>query len=572
MLHRLTLCITLSLCICMLHSATMEEADALYDQAMEAMQAMNEESAKSVEAAVHLHHANAIYKEHEKWDKVREVNSYIFYCKKKMNVNELDEYVAKLDRDQAEGVRRTFKLLESEVASAMTEEDSTLSFREAESFAASQPTEHLKIHMRFLEISERAIDSNPNLAIQASRKSSEALQQWVASIKTVKKTASPFTKPQRKKSLFGGDAGFPIPDRKTEKAVLSRLQKQFNSSLKKTTSNRLPKDLLKLARESLDQPEYAYVCAMQAADLAMSKEVNDVSLMMTCFTFLEKHFGSADLDGIRKDLITSQRTGLSKAVLTLFENQEDPEANKEVGLSYCFIGNNWKEGLQLLLNSKDPELGRIIAMEQAKPMKGNEQKQLADAWFELSENRDYKDYAAEILGHACKWYTKAKAKVAGISKDQIETRLLAAASKLPVQGLEGVPAAKGKSSILNKSTWSKLAAPIVEIDAGKGKQFSGVTLMKGQAIRVFPNTFDTWTVGAGGNASYQGLNNYFMSSSGSNGAQKYGSLQVQVGDGPITSPDKPIIGEGKVYIFCYRGGFFSSSGSGSIRCKLARIQ
>ena len=61
-------------------AATVAEADAFYDQAMTAMEKMNDDSSKSVEAAVLLCKAKGIYAELESWPQVREVNSYIFFC------------------------------------------------------------------------------------------------------------------------------------------------------------------------------------------------------------------------------------------------------------------------------------------------------------------------------------------------------------------------------------------------------------------------------------------------------------------------------------------------------------
>ena len=59
------------------------------------------------------------------------------------------------------------------------------------------------------------------------------------------------------------------------------------------------------------------------------------------------------------------------------------------------------------------------------------------------------------------------------------------------------------------------------------------------------------------------------STAGITSEQRYGSLQIQVGNGPMISPKHVIQGEGKVYALCYRANFSSSSGNGAIKVKIA---
>ncbi len=547
---------------------TQVDADALYAQAMQAMEAMNEDSAKSVEAAVLLYDAKQAYTQAKNWQRVREVQSYIFYCKKKMNINELDNYVAALGRDKGQRARQVFADIDQELSADMSDDDAALSFKDAEAFAAKNPQEFLKIHMWYLEISERAIKTNAELAIQASRKSSEALQEWVAS-RAPKEAASPFTKVKRGVTLFGQDAGFPLPNKKQQKEAESILSKQFGSELKRPQSNALSKQLLKMAKDSLDQPGYAYVCARKAAESALAKGVNDVSLMMQSVNFIAKHFGTEDIDALRISLAKSARSSVSKAVLTLLEDQSDVEANKIVGFSYCFIGNNWKQGLPMLEKGADPSLQKAIAMQKADPRKGIEQKQLADAWFEIASDRAYKDYETPILAHACKWYSKAKQQLRGISKEQVEARIQSVAGKLPVEGLAGVAALKVKTSIVKKSDWLRLRAPVVTVHSTGGKRFSGITLMQGQAIRVFPDIEGRWHLYEQRHSDYRGVS---IADPSVSKEHQYGSIQVQVGDGPMISPEDVIIGEGKVYIFCFRAHYSTMSGGGTIDVKVAPVQ
>ncbi|NRA37097.1 MAG: hemerythrin domain-containing protein [Planctomycetes bacterium] len=570
-----TLCVTLLILMPLTSlaaaaaTATVAEADALYDRAMAAMEKMNDDSSKSVEAAVILYEAKGMYAELESWPRVREMNSYIFFCKKKMNIDELDAYIAQLGRGKAEEVRKTFENIEKETTQALTVEDAQLGFDEALAFADSNPDEHLKIHMRFLEISERAIETNSEIAIKASRRSSESLQAWVSNQKPAG-PVSPFNKPKRQINLMGEEVGFPVPDKKELKKLVKTVNGKYRAQIASPTVGFFAKELLKIGKESLDQPQFAYTCVYRAAQLAADKKIGNIALVMECLDYLEEKFAVLDIAGLRKDIISGGRSTVGKAALKLFEDPNDAKSNAIVGLTYCVVGDNWDDGIPLLQRGDNDELKRIAAMESAKPQEANEQKQLADAWFELTGDKKLKMFKIKIIKRSAHWYGKSLAKLKGISKDQADKRLLMAASVLPVEGLEFyAPVKINDGTILTGKAWDDCRAHMATARADKGQVFTGVILLPGQKIRVLPNVGHRWTIG-GHEGNYRGSGWYRTGDTftldGESKRVAIGTLLVQVGDGPFMRCTKTITGSGKVYVSPFRG-----SGSGTIDCKIVAL-
>ncbi|NRA36563.1 MAG: hypothetical protein HRU15_00340 [Planctomycetes bacterium] len=550
-------------------AATVAEADAFYDQAMTAMEKMNDDSSKSVEAAVLLYKAKGIYAELESWPQVREVNSYIFFCKKKMNIDELDAYIAQLGRTQGDEVRKTFKLIEVETSQGLSTEDSALSYQEAEQFASDSPDEYLKIHMRFLEISERAIESNSALAIKASRKSSDALQQWVQSQKQIG-PASPFNKPKRTINLLGENAGFAVPGKKEIKTIKRGVQNKYKQQLSGSFIAQFSTELYKTGKESLDQPAYAYVCVMQAAELALDKNVNNISLAMDCLSFIEENFAVTDIGKMRMDVMKTSRSAAGKAAVKLFADPDDEKSNTLVGLSYCLIGGNWEDGSIMLQKGDDDDLKRIAAMEVTKPSKASEQKQLADAWYELVGNKKFKSNKLAMLQRSVHWYATAVPQLMGISKDQADKRMLKAALILPIRGLEGYASMKlADGAVLSEKKWDACRAKRGAALANK-VNYTGVDLLPGQKIRIMPHVSQQWNVSMGRSVGYKGGNSWYTGD-----PHKIGEFVIRVGEaGTLRDSTKTIEGRGRVYVICNgstRSSRFGSSNTGSIDYKIIAV-
>ncbi len=565
MLLKYTFSLLFMLCICHLSAANIDDADSLVDEAFTAIEQTDNDTTNCVKAAVLLLKSLPTYVALEKEEQLHAVRSYVFYCSKKINDTNIEQYCSKLSNSEQKESRTLLAALKDMCNTAMTSEEAERAFQFADDFASNNSDAYLKIHMRYLEISERAIETNAAVAIKANRSSSEALQEWVKTHKP-KGPVSPFSKPKRVKDLFGADTGFPVPDKSAFKKISRDIEGKYVAGFKGAQPHIFCKELFKIAKESIDLPEYAYVTTVLAAELACSKKVENLSLVMDCLDFLENKFAIADIDELRDDILTSGRSDSGKAALTLLENPDDEKANTTAGISYCLVGNNWKDGLVLLQKCDNDDLKRIASMEAQNPSKANEQKQLGDAWFDLSSESKLKKYREYIVKRSAHWYGKALGDLKGISRDQVEKRLLIAGRGLAVEGLESYPPAKIKTHAIPKDAdWASIRGFVFPVQANKAENVTGVFLLPGQRIRVLPNVSQRMTV-KGHDGGYKGSGWY---TTGDPTKSSFGEIKVKVGDGPLKKLTETIEGYGKVYLIVYQGGIGPCAGS--IDCKLVRV-
>ena len=316
---------------------------------------------------------------------------FLYFCFKKVCPSDLDTHATQLNTAETTTLRALYKNLQTEMKINFTEDESNALFSSAKAYADSNEEAHLKIHMRFLEIADRALNTNAKIAIEANRMSSDALQEWVASKSGGTVIAeSPFATVKRNVDLFGVDTGLALADAKELKKVAKMVASKHKTQIKGPFKRQNALEFFKIAKESLDQPDYSYCIAKQAAALAGDKKVEDISLMMQVAKFLAEKFAGQDYRSLQFELLKSSRSKLAKLALTLLDNPDDNKANALVGLSYCLLSDNWKEGLSMLARSGDKELEALCQMEQSVSKISREQRQIGDAWYELKKNKAYK--------------------------------------------------------------------------------------------------------------------------------------------------------------------------------------
>jgi hypothetical protein len=113
---------------------------------------------------------------------------------------------------------------------------------------------------------------------------------------------------------------------------------------------------------------------------------------------------------------------LKKAKETLAANPDDGPSNLLLGKFQCVTKGNWSAGLPLLAKCSDTALQALSAKELENPAQPADQVAVGDGWWDLSEKEPApgKDNLKE---HAVSWYSKAAAKVTGLSKSKIEKRV-----------------------------------------------------------------------------------------------------------------------------------------------------
>jgi len=104
---------------------------------------------------------------------------------------------------------------------------------------------------------------------------------------------------------------------------------------------------------------------------------------------------------------------------------ENPKANELLGWFECFAKGNWDEGTAYLVKATSTKLRELAAIERAGVSEAAEMADLADLWWELSNDPNREPLLGQYCGQrAAHWYQKALARdLSGLQKVAAKTRL-----------------------------------------------------------------------------------------------------------------------------------------------------
>lgn len=129
---------------------------------------------------------------------------------------------------------------------------------------------------------------------------------------------------------------------------------------------------------------------------------------------------------------------------------DDPAANLAVGNYYCLRVGAWEKGLPFLAKSADARLKELARQELAAPTESAGQLKLADAWWELAEDKGTNEIDARPMKvHAATWYRAGQSGAIGLEGRVVQVRLEQAATFAPAapkQSAESPPAPLSTSS------------------------------------------------------------------------------------------------------------------------------
>ncbi|MDB5290965.1 MAG: hypothetical protein JWL69_2206 [Phycisphaerales bacterium] len=120
----------------------------------------------------------------------------------------------------------------------------------------------------------------------------------------------------------------------------------------------------------------------------------------------------------REAEVRSARIAFDKqklALITLNQNPADPEANLVVGKYFCFVRDDWKNGLPLLVRGGDTALKSIAGQELAATDDPHADVALADAWMDLAAKTQGPTRQYMWL-RAVKWYDDAGPSLTGLAR------------------------------------------------------------------------------------------------------------------------------------------------------------
>jgi len=135
---------------------------------------------------------------------------------------------------------------------------------------------------------------------------------------------------------------------------------------------------------------------------------------------------SKNLAERRKLIVAAQREfkKVESALKTLKTSPDDPEANTVVGQYYCYVKDDWKEGLAMLTKGNDEPLKQLARQDLKNPKGSQDHLKLGDAWFQLAEAKDVSnDVRVGMQARAEQWYRRGLPSLSGLDKVKVEKRL-----------------------------------------------------------------------------------------------------------------------------------------------------
>ncbi len=498
-----------------------EDADEVRERGVTALKESQANPRSIVEAARLFVKAGELYNTAGNEEKVVEMNSFLYWCKKKMTLEDIDAFT------KGGEAHVTSKL--AAVEKDAPKDDAQKWFDRAEQFAKKYPGEHLLIAVRFFEVADRFKGSDP--ALQAMDRSlKELLQEKSGGVKT---GAQPTSRPADSAAAEAGKRAIPNADdlKKSEKLLKDVLKDEFSKS---DNAGRLAlvTKLLQQAEENKKDAAVEYVCLHEARDTAVlagdagkaaevQTRLNDAfksdfaATMLdlkkldavaktaepaTALATLYAHESIAalaagdydhavrfnsraeDLLPLSKDAalktrmkteiprvqaIKKESTAALAAQKTLATKPDDPEANLTAGKFALLLGDMDK-CMPMLAKSKDATLSDLAKNELTPPNAAAEQTALADGWFDRAEKETSPFLKTRMQERAALWYTSALPASAGIAKLKIEGRLKTLPGAETAAGSPAAAPAKTTAAPVSGKSVNLLKVVDVTKDAVKG--------------------------------------------------------------------------------------------------------
>jgi hypothetical protein len=226
-----------------------------------------------------------------------------------------------------------------------------------------------------------------------------------------------------------------------EPALASELVGGFSNHFDLDTWDLKATTLGRLARSAKTADTRAALAkgALELVDRAMADERYDVAdKLVTTASYLAGqlkdvaiHDAARDAsDRVRRfEKATQEGEAAAKA---LAANPDDPDANLAAGRFKCFLKEDWKFGLPLLLKGSDDALKDIARQEAADPKQAGDQVKLADAWWDLAEKRAGDKTATAkkdewtikpMRARAAEWYQRALPNLSGLALTKAQKRI-----------------------------------------------------------------------------------------------------------------------------------------------------
>lgn len=160
-----------------------ETPDQLRDKGFEALKAAQADETKIVDAARFLAQAAEAYEKDGNDNAASELNSYLFWCKKKMTIKQVDSFLA-----NGNGVAKAaVAKMEAAEKKEVKPEEAAIWLDKADAFAKAHPNDSLLCAIRFFEVADRFVGAQESLIAQ--RKSLDLMGRSAPVKKETQRTA-----------------------------------------------------------------------------------------------------------------------------------------------------------------------------------------------------------------------------------------------------------------------------------------------------------------------------------------------------------------------------------------------
>lgn len=543
------------------------EAEALVAQGKQAMIESNDNPRRSVDAAIAFSKALKYYETTGDTDTICDLEANIFWCKKRMNLDDVKSFVAQKSGDKTvvAALAKADKVVNKEVTADKAEEY----FARAEKFASKNPENFEQISVRYFEVAERFVGTE--VGIKAQKLSLAAQQAQMKAIKDAQEAArgTLFSKPTKLNGAIK-QASVPSPD--TQKSSVSSIRTLYKADFAKKKPNQkqnLLNKLMEQARTTKDDPTMLHGLLTVSIDLGM--DCQDFYAVINACDIMAAHFSGVDAKAEKKAAFAKSKNPTVLAIVKLLDNAEDGDANSTVGKYFAYEAQKWDLAIPLFIHGSDADLKALGEMEQLKPDGVAQQIELGDKWYDIGKKgRKGQPTLEGPMSRALHWYQLAQPKITGISKDRIAKRMDEIDSLLPMTNLN--------YDNLTVKQWERLKGGTAVVSAAKDRNDIGLRLSGGKKYRIVPHPTDTWqptsyySSGQSKSVTWKGAERTYTVngrtySYGSTGDFMEGALVMQVENGKWMKPGI-IEGDGRVWLGPFSDYSWGAGGKGEIRVKI----
>ena len=554
------------------------------DIAAEGMQAMREADGdphRGVDAAIDFSHALAIDKKLGDGDAICEMQADIYWCKKKMNLDNLQDYVAK----KGAAAQADFSSAQAVMTTDVPVTEAQAYFDRAVKYRDANPDKHFEIAIRFSEISDRfgegtkqGRDASAIFTHEQSLYLSQVNQERSAEhAQMEREMAAHASRFQETPAVASGELT-PMPDKDALDAALDSVKKLYADDIDHaTTLNRKRALAKKLVREAAQSKDDAAVYfEMIELSIKYASESEDYEVLLTDIELQGATFKDFDAAAAKKAALAKlQSRPVGGAIAKLLIDPKDKAANLLVGKYYCYNLKEWQEGVRMLALSSSPQLVKTANLEISGPKTSIEQKAMGDAWFAVGKTAPQSEKAG-AWSRAETWYLSSEPALTGISKSMVEKNLDTIATVVPETITDWAN--------ITPAQFERLKGIEISVQARMDRTDTECVLGDGERVRIVASPTDLWhwnngnnqdttgTATAGVNDSYSysetGSDHRVHTYSYSSNYMHQGIMTFCVGDGPHTALG---IATGPGPLFVEPENPYSYFGTGEIRIKILKV-